>query len=123
MVGGDKSVEVPAALVVAVVVKAFDGRVLDDAVHPLDLAGGPRMVDASEAIFAAMLLVSNSEHFGYVPGCGSVGGVWREAKLDAVVGEHGVDLVQHASGERLEGGGSGMLDACAAPEQFSYGLE
>jgi hypothetical protein len=37
-VGGDEVVEVSSQLIVAVVVEALDGGILDGAVHPLDLA-------------------------------------------------------------------------------------
>ena len=88
VVGGDEVLEVPPELFVAVVVEAFDGRVLDGAVHPFDLTIGPGMVDAGEAVLDAMLLASHGEHMGHVPGCGSVGVTWCKAELDAVVGEH-----------------------------------
>jgi len=45
----------PPELLVAVVVEAFDGRVLDGAVHPFDLTIGPGMVDAGEAVLDAKL--------------------------------------------------------------------
>jgi hypothetical protein len=38
VVGGDEVVEVSSQLIVAVVVEALDGGILDGAVHPLDLA-------------------------------------------------------------------------------------
>ena len=37
-------------LIVAVVVEAPDGRVLDRAVHPLDLTVGPRMTRLGQAV-------------------------------------------------------------------------
>lgn len=55
IVGRDEVVEVPPELVVAVVVEAFDGAVLDGAVHPFDLAVRPGMVDAGEAVLDAVL--------------------------------------------------------------------
>ena len=99
VVGGDEVLEVSPELVVAIVVETFDGCVLDGAVHPLDLPIGPGMVDAGEAVLDAMLLASHGEHVGHVPGRGPVGVTWREAKLDAVVGEHGVDPVRHGGDE------------------------
>ena len=38
IVGADEVGEMPAELIMAVVVVAFDGRVLDGSVHPFDLA-------------------------------------------------------------------------------------
>lgn len=43
-VGSHEAGEMAAELFVAVVVKAFDGRLLDRAVHALDLAVGPGVV-------------------------------------------------------------------------------
>lgn len=40
-------------LVVALVVEAFDGRLLDGPVHPLDLPVGPRMVRFGEPVLVA----------------------------------------------------------------------
>jgi hypothetical protein len=42
LVSGDEPVEVSPHLVIAVVVVALDGRLLDCPVHPLDLVIGPR---------------------------------------------------------------------------------
>ena len=42
VVGRDEVVEMTAQLVMAVVVEAFDGRLLDGSVHPLDLSIRPR---------------------------------------------------------------------------------
>ena len=46
-VGGDEVGEMPLELSVFVVVLALDGRVLDGAVHPLDLPVGPRVAAPS----------------------------------------------------------------------------
>jgi hypothetical protein len=102
VVGGDEVVEVLPELYVAVVMIAVDGSVLDGAVHPLDLAVGPGVVDAGEAVLDAMLLASHGEHVSHVSSCGSVRVARREAELDAVIGEHGVDAVGHGGDEGCE---------------------
>ena len=43
-VGGDEVSEMGSQLVVGLVVEVLDGRILDGAVHPLDLAVGPGML-------------------------------------------------------------------------------
>ena len=60
VVGGDEVVEVPPQLVVAVLMEALNGGVLDYAVHPLDLTVGPRMVDFGEAVVDAVFLGSRA---------------------------------------------------------------
>ena len=50
IVRADEIGEMPAELIMAVVVVAFDGRVLDGSVHPFDLTVGPGMVDLGEAV-------------------------------------------------------------------------
>lgn len=55
IVGIDEELQVGAQLFVAVVVVAFDGGVLDGAVHPLDLTIRPRMVGFGQAMLDAVL--------------------------------------------------------------------
>ena len=55
IVGADEVGEVLAQLVVIVVMEAFDGRVLDRAVHPLDLAIRPGMLDLGQPVVDLML--------------------------------------------------------------------
>lgn len=91
-------------LIVALIVEALDGGVLDSSVHPLDLAVGPRVPSLGRAVLDV------------VPGAGVFEGVSAEdlaigdclldqrhrratgtggGELDAIVGKHGVDLVGH----------------------------
>lgn len=42
-----------AELVVAFIVEAFDGGILDGSVHPLDLIVGPRILRLGRAVLAA----------------------------------------------------------------------
>jgi hypothetical protein len=52
----------PAELLMAVVVVAFDGRVLEGSVHPFDLTVGPGMVDLGEAVLDVVLAAPHGEH-------------------------------------------------------------
>jgi len=102
VVGRDEVDEVAFELRVIVVVVTLDGRVLDRAVHPLDLTVGPRvlrpggpMVDVGfgagefEGVGAEQLSVrhrlSDQRHRRAASA--------RRREVDAVVGQHGVDLV------------------------------
>ena len=104
VVGGQKVGEMRAQLIVAVVVEALDGGFLDRAVHPLDLAVGPRMVDLGEAMLDAMGVAAHGEHVGHGSRCGPVGVAGREAELDAVVDKHGVDAIGHGGDQGIEEG-------------------
>jgi hypothetical protein len=61
VVGVDEVVEVGGQLVVAVVVVAFDGRLLDRPVHPLDLAVGPRVLQLGQAMLDVVLIADPVE--------------------------------------------------------------
>ena len=61
-----KSREVGFELLVAVVVVALDGGFLDRAVHPLDLAIGPGMLDLGQAVLDAVFPAAHVEHVGDV---------------------------------------------------------
>lgn len=77
-----------AQLFMAVVVEALDGRVLDGAVHSLDLSVGPWVVNPGEPVLNAVLVADAIEDV--VEGI-FVAGVVSE--LDAVVGQHCMDGV------------------------------
>ena len=69
IVGVDEVDEVAAKLVMAVVVIAFDGGFFGGAVHALNLAVGPGMIDLGEAMFDAILAASHVKHVGHVARC------------------------------------------------------
>lgn len=119
VVGGDEVVEVSSQLIVAVVVEAPDGGVLDGAVHPLDLTVRPGMVDPGEAKLDAMVAAVHGEHVGHGPGRGPIGMTGCEAELDAVIGQHRMDPVGHGRDEGFEEGGRG--DAIGAFRQLDQG--
>ncbi len=92
--------KVGAQLIVDVVMKAFDGRVLDRAVHPLDLAVGPRMVLFCQAVLDPIDLADHVEaHWPRIDGVAVPGLL---CKLDATVRENGVNLVGHGSEHVLQ---------------------
>src|SRR3984957_16085937 len=66
IVGADEVGEMPAELIIAVVVVAFDGPVLDGSVHPFDLTVGPGMVDLGEAVLDVVLAAAHGEHVRHI---------------------------------------------------------
>jgi len=62
IVGVHEVGEMPAKLSVIIGAISLDGRILDRAVHALDLAVLPRMVQLGDAMLDAVLLASHSEH-------------------------------------------------------------
>ena len=97
--------QVGAQLVMAVVMEALDGRVLDGSVHSLDLAvcrdnspldcylilQTPRMVGIGRPVRDPIGLAGHVEAHG--PGVDGVPGPLCE--LDTVVGENVMDLIRH----------------------------
>lgn len=82
-----------AKLIVAVVVISLDGRILDGAVHALDLAVGPWVVRLGETVLDPVGLADHVEpHRSGIDGV-PVSRLLRE--LDAVVCQDRVDLVRH----------------------------
>ena len=51
----------------SIVMVALDGRFLDRAVHALNLAIGPRMLDLGQPMFDAILLAAHIEHSRILP--------------------------------------------------------
>ena len=74
-----------------IVMEAFDGRVLDRAVHPFGLAIGPRVVWLCEAVLDIVGLADHVEAHG--PGRDGAAISRLLGELNAVVGEDGVDLI------------------------------
>lgn len=83
--------EMGAELVVVFVIEAFYRCVFDRAVHPLDLAIGPRVVWLREAVLDTVGLADHVEAHG--PGRDGVAIPRLLGELNAVVGENGVDLI------------------------------
>ena len=104
VVSGDEVVEVATQLVVAVIVVALDGRLLDCPIHPLDLAVGPRVVRLREPMFNAVALASAIERVAAERGSWSLAVLRQVGELDAVVGENGMDAVGDRLDQRVQEG-------------------
>ena len=121
VVSVDEVGEVAAKLAMIVIVEAFDGRILDGAVHPPGLAAiresdppdrfliltAPGMPDLGQPMFDSVFFAAHVEHMRD-PSCGRpVGVTGREGELDAAchcpwtngghgaLGEDRVDLVRN----------------------------
>src|SRR3954451_10972171 len=82
-----------AQLVVIIVVIAFDGCVLDRAVHSFDLAVGPGMIDLGESVFDTGLAATQSEHVRHTSRVRRICLSRWQTELDAIIGEHRMDFV------------------------------
>ena len=84
----------------AFIVEAFDGRLLDGSVHPLDLTVGPRMVRLREAVLDVVRLTDHVEAHLARPGGVTIAGLL--GKLDAVVGQDRVDAIGYGLQQMFE---------------------
>lgn len=102
IVAGNEVSQMLPKLIMAVVIIAFDGSVLDRPVHALDLSIGPRMFRSGRSMFdivpsASVFEGMSSEYFA-ICDCfpdernGRATSTWR-GELDAIVGQNGVDLI------------------------------
>ena len=88
----------------SIVMVALDGRFLDRAVHALDLAIGPGVLDPGQPMLDAVLPATHIEHMRHVSRRRSVDIARREGELNAVVGENCVDLVGDSRNQSFEEG-------------------
>ena len=95
-----------------VIVIPFDGGVLDRAVHPFDLAVGPRVVRLRQSVVYPIGIANHVEAHG--PGIGRIPVARRLCELDAIIGEDRVDAIRHSPEqvfkERPRGLAIGLLD-------------
>src|ERR1039457_5057394 len=91
--GVEERCEVLAKLVVAVVVITPDSRLLEGAVHPLDLSVRPRVVWLCEPMLDLVRPAEQVEHMGSPPGRRTWAVLREVAELNAVISEHGVNLI------------------------------
>lgn len=110
VVGG---LNVGAALIVAVVMEALDGRVLDYAVHSLDLAICPRMVQPGQPVLNPVGFADHVE--AYRPGVDGVPIPRLFGKLDAIIGENSMDLIRRSL-EHILKELTGRLPVCFVDE-------
>ncbi len=94
VVGIHEELQVHPELFMGVVVVALDRRVLDRAVHPLDLTVGPRMVHLCQPVLDVMLAADAVEDVLAVPDV-----LLARRELEAQVGEHRMDAVRHGLDE------------------------
>jgi hypothetical protein len=94
VVGADEVGEVISQLLVVVVVKAFDGCVLDRAVHAFDLAVGPGVFDLGQPVLNLMLAADPVEDV-----LEGINVPIMIGELDAIIGEHDVEPVGHGGDE------------------------
>ena len=94
----DEVGEVTSQLIVVVVVEALDGRVLDGAVHALDLAIRPWVLDLGEPMVDLMLAADPVEDVLEGVNVPLVVG-----EPDAIIGQHDVDPVGHGSDQVAQG--------------------
>lgn len=80
--------------------EAFDRRVLDRAVHPLDLAVRPRMVRLGQPMLDPVVLADHVE--AHLPGAGGVPIAGLIGELDAIIGQDRVDAIGHDTQKVLE---------------------
>ena len=107
VVGRDEVVEMTAQLVMAVVVEAFDGRLLDGSVHPLDLSISPRMIGLCQAMLDAVALTRAIERMASEPRRWTVAVLRQVCELDAVVGQHDTDVIGDGLHQGVEKGRGG----------------
>jgi len=77
----------------ALVIEAFDRRLLDRAVHPLDLTVGPGVVRFGKSMLDVVRVADHVEAHLTRPGGVTV--AWLLCELDAIVGQDRVDPVRH----------------------------
>jgi hypothetical protein len=83
----------PTKLIVVFVVVPLYRNVLDRAVHPFNLAVGPRMIGLGEAMLNAVCFADHVEPHWPRIDCVPVPGLLCE--LDAIVRQYRVDFVGH----------------------------
>ena len=91
--------------------EAFNGVLLDGAVHPLDQTVGPGVVRLGEPVLDVVFLADHVEAHLARPGGVSVAGLF--SKLDAVVCLDRKDLLRHGFDEKFE-----ELPGCSSVRLF-----
>ena len=102
VVGVEEQLKVCCELLMVVVVASLDGGILDGAVHAFDLAIGPRMVRLCQPVLDAMLAAEPVEQVHAELRCRTGAAAGRVAELDAVVGQHRVDVIRHGLDDSVQ---------------------
>ena len=107
VVGSDEVAEVASQLLMAVVVVALNGGLLDDAVHALNLTVGPGMIGFGQAMFDAVQKTDPVKRVT-TEASGRPSAVLRQVgELNAVVGEHSVDHIRNGRDQCFQEGRGG----------------
>lgn len=69
VVRSDEASQMGSELIMVVIMESLDGRVLDRAVHALDLAGGPGMLRLCQPVFDIVGLAGSIERMPAPDGC------------------------------------------------------
>jgi hypothetical protein len=104
VVSSDEVAEVSAELVVVIVVVALNCGLFEGAVHALDLAVGPGMIGLSEPMIDAMGKTDPVKRVATKASRWSLSILRLVGKLDAVVGEHGMDAIRNSRDQGLQEG-------------------
>ncbi len=99
VVGADEVGEVVSQLLVVVVVKAFDGCVLDRAVHSFDLTIRPGVLDLGQPVLNLMLAADPVEDM-----LEGINVPIMIGELDAIIRQHDVEPVGHGGDEIAQEG-------------------
>jgi hypothetical protein len=102
IVGVDEVGEMPPELGVIVIMIAFDGRVLDCAVHALDLSIGPRVIWLFQAMLNVVSTLRAAERMAPQHGSRAITVFGQIGELNAVIGQNRVDEIRN-SGNNTNG--------------------
>jgi hypothetical protein len=102
IIGVYEDLEMVSKLVMTIVMVAFDGGVLDGAVHPLDLAVGPRVVRLCQSVLDAVLAADLVEAMDPVARGPSITIAWEVGELDAIVSKNDVKALGHCFEQRFQ---------------------
>jgi hypothetical protein len=102
VVGHEEGLDVLLKLSMRSVVVAFDGGLFERAVHPFDLAVGPRVIGLREPVLDVVFVANAVEHVASPQGRRPHAILWQIGELDTVVSEHGVDFVRNGFDKGFE---------------------
>jgi hypothetical protein len=118
---GEKLREMLLELLVRLVVIALDGRLLDSAIHSLDLPVRPRVIDFGQPMLDAMLFTDAVEQVLESPFI-----LQAIGKLDAVVREDDMNAVRHGgaqTAEELAGRGARLVRMQLGVSEFRCAVD
>jgi hypothetical protein len=114
-----ESLKMLSQLFVRAVVIPFDGRLLEGSVHPLDLSIGPRMIRFCQAMLDVVALTCAIERMPSELRRRAIAVLREVRELDAVVGQHDMDVVGDGLNQGVEKGRGG--DGVGAVDELNEG--